>query len=100
MTTEESKILSIIWNWGGEASLDTVAREAGISLDYAKVLCKSLGEEDFTDFRHSKLCKLKNKGKRAVVGKTKGIPQKIFIADGQNKFGLGKNKNGRFVLNY
>jgi len=35
MTTNEQKILEIIWNWGGEAAVDIIAREAGISIELA-----------------------------------------------------------------
>lgn len=100
MTTGESKVLSIIWDWGGEASVDIIARAAGISVDYARLLCESLGREDYIDFIRFKLCKIKSKGKVAVAGQKGQNPRKIVIPSGKSGFGLGKNKRGRLLLNY
>ena len=100
MTTEETKVLSIIWDWGGEASVDIIARAASISIDYARLLCQSLQRENYIDFLRSKLCKIKSKGKLAVAGKRGRYPQKIVISERAGKFGLGKNKKGRLTLNY
>lgn len=97
MTTNELTILSIIWNWGGEASVDIIAREASISSNYAELLCRSLAREDYIDFFHSKLSKIKSKGKLAVRGQN---PQKIVIPQKPGKFGSGKDKRGRLILNY
>ena len=112
MTTNELKVLEIIWDWGGEASVDIITREAGISLDYARILCESLKKEGCIDFAYSKLCKLKSKGKLAIAGK-KGQnftpyrnkvsgagPQKIVIPERPSKFGLGKDKRGRLSVGY
>lgn len=100
MTTNEQRVLSIIWDWGGEASVDIITREAGISLDYARILCESLKKEGCIDFSYSKLCKLKSKGKLAVASKRGQNPQKIVISERTGKFGLGKNKKGRLTLDY
>lgn len=113
MTTNEVGILQIVWNWGGEASVDTIAREAGISIDYVEILCKCLMKEGYIDFLHSKLCKIKGKGKVAVAGKrgqslyppkfSEGKlrrARKIVIPERPSKFGLGKDKRGRIILNY
>jgi len=100
MTTNELKVLSIVWDWGGETSVDIIAREAGISVNYARLLCENLGKEDYIDFLRSKLCKIKSKGKLAVAGKRGRCPQKIVISERTGKFGLGKNKKGRLTLDY
>jgi len=118
MTTNEQKVLSIIWDWGGEASVDIIAREAGISTNYARLLCESLGREGCIDFLHSKLCKIKSKGKIAVASKRgqnlypvkspeggAAKPQfnrarKIVIPEKPSRWGLGKDKKGRIILNY
>jgi len=100
MTTNELKVLSIIWDWGGEASVDIIAREAGISLDYARILCESLKREDCVDFLYSKLCKIKSKGKIAVASKKGQNPQKIVIPERPSRFGLGKDKRGRLSVGY
>ncbi len=113
MTTNELRVLSIIWDWGGEASVDIVARESGISLDYARLLCECLKKEGCIDFLYSKLCKIKSKGKIAVASK-KGQnlyppkfsegklrrARKIVISERPNKFGLNKDKRGRLSVGY
>ena len=100
MTTNELKVLSIIWDWGGEASVDIIAREAGISLDYARILCESLKREDCIDFLYSKLCKIKSKGKIVVAEKRGQNPKKIVIPERPSRFGLGKDKRGRLSVGY
>ena len=126
MTTNELRVLSIIWNWGGEASVDIIAREAGISLDYARILCESLKKEGCIDFSYSKLCKIKSKGKLLVAEKrgqnlyppkfSEARPpsscrrqagrgklrraRKIVIPERPSRFGLGKDKRGRLSVGY
>ena len=100
MTTNELKVLSIIWDWGGEASVDIIAREAGVSIDYARLFCESLGREGCIDFLHSKLCKIKSKGKIAVAEKRGQNPRKIVIPERPSRFGLGKDKRGRLLVGY
>lgn len=100
MTTNELKVLEVIWNWGGEASVDIIAREIGISIDYARLLGESLKKEGCIDLEGSKLCKIRSKGKVAVASKKGQNPQKIIIPERPSRFGLGKDKRGRFILNY
>ena len=100
MTTNELRVLSIIWDWGGEASVDIIARETGISLDYARILCESLKKESCIDFSYSKLCKIKSKGKIVVAEKSGQNPKKIVIPERPSRFGLGKDKRGRLSVGY
>ncbi|MDP2934652.1 MAG: hypothetical protein Q8N59_02735 [bacterium] len=100
MTTNELRVLEIIWDWGGEASVDIIAREIGISIDYARILCESLNREGCIDFLGSKLCKIKSKGKIAVASKKGQNHQKIVIPERPSRFGYGKDKKGRLILNY
>ena len=100
MTTNELRVLSIIWDWGGEASVDIIAREAGISIDYARILCESLKKEGCIDFLGSKLCKIKSKGKLMVAEKRGQNPKKIVIPERPSRFGLGKDKRGRLSVGY
>ena len=100
MTTNELRVLSIIWDWGGEASVDIIARETGISLDYARILCESLKKEGCIDFSYSKLCKIKSKGKIVVAEKRGQNPKKIVIPERPSRFGLGKDKRGRLSVGY
>lgn len=98
MTTEETKVLSIIWDWGGEASVDIVARAAGVSINYARLLCESLSRGSYIDFLNFKLCKIKGKGKLEITKHKGKNPSKIVI--NKNSFGLGRNKRGRLTINY
>lgn len=100
MTTNEQKILEIIWNWGGEARVDIIARESGMSIEYARLLCEELGKKDYVDFLHTKLCKIKSKGKSAIAKNYTQKPKKIVVAKISGKFGLGKDKKGRMILGY
>ena len=100
MTTNELRVLEIIWDWGGEASVDIIAREIGISIDYARLLCESLKKEGCIDFLYSKLCKIKSKGKSAVAKSYTQKPKKIVIAERPSRFGLGKDKRGRLLVGY
>ncbi len=100
MTTNELKVLEVIWNWGGVASVDIIAREVRVSIDYAKLFCQSLMREGYIDFLRSKLCKIKSKGKVAVVSKKGQNSQKIIIPERPSRFGLGKDKRGRLLVGY
>ena len=96
----QSQILETIWDWGGEASISTIAKELHISTDYARLICRDLGRNGYINFRHSKLCVLKGKGRleaaKMKVGRTSknAVPKKI------SKSGLGKNKKGRLIIDY
>ncbi len=101
MSGTELKVLEIIWDWGGEASIDTIAREARISTDYARLICQNLGRNDYIDFLHSKLCRLRGKGKlEAAKRKVDKQRKKIIVSKKMPKFGLGKDQRGRFILDY
>lgn len=113
MTTNEQKILEIICNWGGEAPVDIIAREAGRSIEYTRLLCENLAKEGYVNFLRSKLCKIKSKGKSAVAksytqkfyspkfseGKLRRA-RKIVIPEISDKLGFGRDKKGRMILNY
>lgn len=92
MTTNELKVLSIIWDWGGEASVDIITREAAVSINYARTLCKSLEREGCIEFLGAKLCKIRRKGKLQVAGKRGRTPQKIVVPK--------RTKRGKLILNY
>lgn len=98
MTTNELRVLEIIWDWGGEASVDTIAREAGISINYARVLCESLKRENYMDFLPSKLYKIRGKGKLDLIKRKNKSPSKIAID--KNSLDSGRDKRGKLILNY
>jgi len=100
MNGTEEKVLEIIWDFGGEASISTIAKEARITPDYARLICDDLGRHDYIDFMH-RICRLRGKG-RLEAAKMKAVSgrRKIVIPEKRNKFGLGKNQKGRFFLDY
>jgi len=100
MSGTELKVLEIIWDWGGEASIDTIAREARISTEYARLICQNLGRHEYIDFLHSKLCVLRGKGKLEAARRKVDKPGKIAVPNKLPKFGLGKDRGGKFILEY
>lgn len=100
MSGTELKVLEIIWDWGGEASIDTIAREMKISPDYARLICQNLGRNEYIDFSHSKMCFLRGKGKLEAARRKVNKFNKIVVSKKMPKFGLGKDRSGRFILEY
>jgi len=100
MSGTELIVLEIIWDWGGEASINTIAREARISTEYARLICDNLGRHEYIDFSHSKLAVLRGKGKLEAAKRKVNKPNKIVVSNKMPKFGLGKNSKGRFLLEY
>ena len=100
MSGTELKVLEILWDWGGEASIDTISREAGISTEYARLICNDLGRHNYIDFLHSKLGRLRGRGKLEAARRKVGQAKKIVVSEKMPKFGLGKDRDGRFILEY
>jgi Mn-dependent DtxR family transcriptional regulator len=102
MSSTEDKVLEIIWDFGGEASVSTITREARITPDYARLICRDLLRNGYIDFSNFKVCYLKNKGRLAAAKmKVSGSEKrKVVIPEKPNKFGLGKNKKGWLRLDY
>lgn len=99
--TTQLKVLEIIWDWGGEASINTIAKELRISTDYARLICEDLGRNNYIDFLRSKLCVLRGKGKlEAAKIKTRRASSKIVVPEKKSKFGFGKDKEGKLIINY
>lgn len=99
MTNMELKALEVIWDWGGEASVDTVARELRVSLEYARLICESLGEHEYIDLTRPGWCKLKGKGKLEAAKHKVSKPKKIVAAP-RRYVGGGREKKKRMVLRY
>ncbi|MDP2934438.1 MAG: hypothetical protein Q8N59_01540 [bacterium] len=98
MTTNELKVLEVIWDWGGEASVDIIAREVRVSIDYARLLGESLKKEGCIDFLRSKLCKIKSKGKMELVKRNIKSSSKIVVNG--NLSNLGRNKKEKLIVGY
>lgn len=96
MTNMELKALEVIWDWGGEAGVDTVARELRVSLEYARLICNSLGESEYLNMTRSGGCKLKGKGKLEAAKHKVSKPKKIVAAPLRE----GREKKRRLILRY
>lgn len=94
----ESQILEVIWEWGGEASVDRIAREADMSTDYVRLVCQSLARYDLIDFTGLKLCRLRRRGKIEVAKRASFQPKKIVIS--QYAVGANYDKRRHFLLEY
>lgn len=101
MNRTEDKVLEIIWDFGGEASITTLAKEARITPDYVRLICEDLARHDYIDFAQ-RICYLRGKGRlEAAKMKVSGAAQKkVVIPEKPSKFGIGKNKKGRLILDY
>lgn len=62
----ELKILQALWDLGGEASFYSVAKTAGFSTDYARIVCRTLGQSEYVDWFGATLT-LRPKGKLEVA---------------------------------
>ena len=93
----ELQALTVIWNWGGEAGLQTVARQLQVSNEYARLICEALGEGEYLDMARSGWCTLKGKGKLEAAKQKAAKPKKIVVAPYTR--GLTEKK-GRMVLRY
>jgi len=100
MFNTEHLVLEIIYDCGGEASVFTIAREAGFSTDYIRIICESLGRRDYIDYWASRgLCILKNKG--AEIGKRGALKRKKLkkIPRGSSSR-FSKDRRGRLTMGY
>ncbi len=48
-TPDENKIMLFLDEEGGQGSILKVSRELGVRIDYARIICESLGRRDFID---------------------------------------------------
>ncbi len=96
MTDGELKALEVIWDWGGEASVATVAKRLRVSTEYARLICRSLGEHEYIDLNRSGWCMLKGKGKLEAAKRKVSKPKKTVVAVSSQRAG----KDGSLVLGY
>lgn len=103
MNSTEDTILRVIWDFGGEASISTIAKAARITPDYARLLCVDLGKHDYIDFINSRSCCLRPKGRAEAARMKVGDIEKrrkIVVGDAHSKANADGNKEERFVLGY
>ncbi|MDO9585287.1 MAG: hypothetical protein Q7I93_02250 [Syntrophales bacterium] len=65
----EMKVLKGLKKKGGETNLFGVAKEIGLSTDYARIVCRALGMADYLDMLSTGKVKLTPKGWKAVGGR-------------------------------
>ena len=90
--------MEIIWDWGGEATIDIIARELKISIDYARLICESLARHNYIDFLHSKLAKLRGKGRIEAARRKVNLSQKKVVIEPSMVKSSDKKK--KIILGY
>lgn len=100
MTDMEQKALTVIWDFGGETSINTVARELHMSLEYARLICERLGEQEYINLMRNGQCILKGKGKLAAARRKVSKPKHIVAPSTAIHSGLRIKKKGKLVLGY
>lgn len=87
----EIKVLKGIKKRGGETNLFGVAKEIGLSTDYAKIVCRALGMADYLDIFRTGKIKLTRKGWKAVGGREVETPEGEEATEEES--GEAKNKS-------
>ena len=101
MPNTEHRVLEIIYDYGGKASVLNIAREIGFSSDYVRMICQSLGRRDYIDYWASRsLCILKEKG--AEIGKKAASEREKLqkTMSGRSSSRFPKGRGGKLVLGY
>lgn len=65
----EMAVLKGIKKKGGETNLFGVTKEIGLSSDYARIVCRSLGMADYLDMFSNGKIRLTRKGWKAIGGR-------------------------------
>ncbi|MFH1952475.1 MAG: hypothetical protein ABIL06_12755 [Pseudomonadota bacterium] len=65
----ELEALKAVKKRGGETTVSAVAKDIKISLDYTRVICRSLGMADYLDVSRSEKIKLTPKGWKVLEKK-------------------------------
>jgi len=67
--SSEMKALKVIAEEGGSTVFVVVSRKMGVSTDYARLLCMSLGKTDYIDITPEGRCKITSKGEKELEKK-------------------------------
>jgi len=81
--SREIEALTIIWQRGGKAPMNAVARAMSINSDYARVILLDIGKKDYIDINRNGLCKITEKGKELL--KNRGILEEIAEEEKRKK---------------
>ncbi len=101
MFNTEHLVLEIIFDYGGEATVFQIAREAGLSTDYTRMICESLGRRDYIDYWAGRgICILRERG--AEIGKKAAAERKKLQKTMPRRFssGFSKDSRGRLIMGY
>ena len=71
----EMAVLKGIKKKGGETNLFGVTKEIGLSSDYARIVCRSLGMADYLNMFSNGKIRLTRKGWKAVGGRDEVPPE-------------------------
>ncbi len=63
---DENKIMRFLDEGGGQSTVVKVARELGVRIDYARIICESIGRRDFIDVSANGKLGLTEKGWKAI----------------------------------
>ena len=66
----ELQVMEAIKKRNGETTVSAVAKDIKMSLDYTRVMCRSLGMADYLDVFRSDKIKLTHKGWKALEEKS------------------------------
>lgn len=100
MSGTEQQVLEIIWDWGGEVTIDIIARELKISIDYARLICESLARHNYIDFLYSRLAKLRGKGRIEAARRKVNLSQKKIVVSENDTIKTYGNKKKKLILGY
>lgn len=100
MTDMELKALEVIWDFDGEASINTVARELHMSIEYARLICERLGEQEYINLMRNGQCILKGKGKLAAARRKVSKPKRIVVSGAAIHGRFHAKKKRKLVLGY
>ena len=81
----EMTVLKGVKKKGGESNLFGIAKEIGLSTDYARIVCRSLGMADFLDVFGTGKVRLTPKGWKAVGGRDEVTEKDEAAEDGANE---------------
>lgn len=81
--SREVEALKIIWQKGGKAPINALARAMRINSDYARTILFDIGKKDYIDIDRAGICKITEKGKELL--KNRGILDQIAREEKEKK---------------
>jgi len=66
LTGTELQVLRAIGDRGGRSTIYVLGSAMGMSSDYARIICRSLGMADYIDLRWNGVCEITPKGRQEL----------------------------------